>query len=139
VSRPKLLSQSNNKTRRDFLILTSIAMGGVGIAAFAWPFLNSMRPAADTLANSTLDVDLEPILEGQAITVMWQGKPVFIRHRTKSEISRVRLIDISLLVDPEKDEDRFPLTPEWLVIVGVCTHLGCIPLGQKTNRSKRRV
>jgi ubiquinol-cytochrome c reductase iron-sulfur subunit len=122
---------SNKKTRRDFLILAASAMGGVGTVGFAWPFINSMRPAADTRALSSLEVNLAPIIEGQAVTVMWQGKPVFIRHRTKKEIEIAREHNSSALVDPEKDENRFKSHPQWLIVVGVCTHLGCVPLGQK--------
>ncbi len=122
---------SQKKTRRDFLILTAGAMGGIGTAGLAWPFINSLRPAADTRALSTLEVNLAPIAEGQAITAMWQGKPVFIRHRTPQEIQNARDEDNGPLVDPEKDGDRFKENPQWLVVVGVCTHLGCVPLGQK--------
>ena len=124
-------TSSNKKTRRDFLILAASAMGGVGTVGFAWPFINSMRPAADTRALSTLEVNLAPIIEGQAVTVMWQGKPVFIRHRTKREIEIAREHNSSALVDPEKDENRFKSHPQWLIVIGVCTHLGCVPLGQK--------
>ena len=119
------------KTRRDFLILTASAMGGIGTTGLAWPFITSLRPAADTRALSTLEVNLSPIAEGQAITVMWQGKPVFIRHRTPQEIQEARREDTAPLIDPETDEARFNPHPQWLVVIGVCTHLGCVPLGQK--------
>jgi ubiquinol-cytochrome c reductase iron-sulfur subunit len=122
-------------TRRDFLTLTAGAMGGVGATIFAWPFIDSLNPAADTLAMSTTEVDLTPIMEGQAITVVWQGKPVFIRHRTADEIEKARAVNLSELRDPQPDEKRVQ-KPEWLVMVGICTHLGCIPLGQKPNDSK---
>ena len=121
----------NKKTRRDFLILTAGAMGSIGTAGLIWPFVNSLRPAADTRALSTLEVNLDPIIKGQAITVMLQGKPVFIRHRTPEEIHNAQKEDLTTLIEPEKDESRFKKNPQWLIVVGVCTHLGCVPLGQK--------
>lgn len=117
-------------TRRDFLYLTAGAMGVVGAGVAVWPFIDSMNPAADTLALSTTEVNLAPIEEGQSITVVWQGKPVFIRHRTAEEISRAEAVPLSDLRDPATDESRVQ-KPEWLVMVGICTHLGCVPLGQK--------
>jgi ubiquinol-cytochrome c reductase iron-sulfur subunit len=117
-------------TRRDFLYLTAGAFGAVGAGCLAVPLIDSLNPAADTLAMSTTEVDLTPIEVGQSITAMWRGKPVFIRHRTKAEIDSARAVDISTLRDPQKDEDRVTKA-EWLIVVGVCTHLGCIPLGQK--------
>jgi len=126
-------SKAATKTRRDFLILTAGVMGTVGTAGFVWPFINSLRPAADTRAMSTTEVNLSPIGVGQALTVMWQGKPVFIRHRTEEEIVNVRNDDLNLLIDPEQDEVRFKENPQWLVVVGICTHLGCVPLGQKST------
>lgn len=129
-------SKSNkNAGRRDFLYLTAGAMGAVGAASFAWPFIDSLNPAADTLALATVEVDLAPVQMGQAITVMWQGKPVFIRHRTKEQIEKARDIDVTTLRDPQPDAERVQ-KPEWLIMVGVCTHLGCIPLGQKPSDPK---
>jgi ubiquinol-cytochrome c reductase iron-sulfur subunit len=122
-------------TRRDFLVLTSGALGVLGAGALIWPFIDSMNPAADVLALSTIDVDLSPIQVGQAITVVWRGKPVFIRHRTPEEISEARVTALNQLPDPETDEIRAK-KPEWLVVVGICTHLGCIPLGQKLTDPK---
>ena len=119
-------------TRRDFLYLTAGAIGGVGVAATIWPFVDTLNPARDTLALSTTEVDLAPIQVGQRLTVAWRGKPVFIAHRTAEEIKAAESVDISQLRDPQKDSDRVQ-NPEWLIIVGVCTHLGCIPLGQKTG------
>lgn len=118
-------------TRRDFLVLTATAMGGVGAAAVAWPFIDSMNPSADVLALSTVEVDLSPIQAGQSIKVKWRGVPVFIRHRTAEEIETARSVDVSELRDPQTDAERVqPGHEQWLVMVGVCTHLGCIPLGQ---------
>ena len=124
-----------DETRRDFLFLTAGAFGVVGAGSFAWPFIDSLNPAADVRAMATLDVDLSPIEEGQAVTVIWQGKPVFIRHRTADEIERARNTDVSGLRDREPDEDRVQ-KPEWLVMVGICTHLGCVPLGQRPSDFK---
>lgn len=124
--------EKDGGTRRDFMVLTAGAMGSMGVASMAWPFIDAMNPSADTLAMATVEVDLSPIEKGQAITVMWQGKPVFIRHRTGKEIEKARSVDVSALRDKEADEDRV-VKPEWLVMVGICTHLGCIPLGQKKS------
>jgi ubiquinol-cytochrome c reductase iron-sulfur subunit len=122
----------DGETRRDFLTLTATALGVVGAAAAIWPFIDSLNPAKDTLALSTTDVDLSPVQVGQRLTVAWQGKPVFIDHRPESEIKAAQDVDIATLRDPQKDSDRVK-KPEWLIVVGVCTHLGCIPLGQKTG------
>ena len=116
--------------KRDFLKLTAGAMAAVGVGAFAWPFIDSMNPAADVLALSSTEVDIKPIVEGQAITIMWRGKPVFVRHRTAKEIEEARAVPLSALPDPQTDQSRVQKAP-WLIVVGVCTHLGCVPLGQK--------
>ncbi len=122
-------------TRRDFLILTTTAVGGLGAMALAWPFISSMNPSADVLAQATIEIDLAPIEIGQAITAVWQGKPVFIRHRTPQEIKEAEDISLKSLPDPQADKERVK-KPEWLVVVGICTHLGCIPLGQKPGEPK---
>jgi ubiquinol-cytochrome c reductase iron-sulfur subunit len=123
-------SHQDGETRRDFLLLTASAVGVVGAACAVWPFINSMNPSADVLAVSTSDVDLAPVQVGQRITIKWRGKPVFIVHRTPEQIATARKDDTSPgLIDPQPDEKRVQ-KPEWLVIVGVCTHLGCVPLGQ---------
>lgn len=129
------VTSSTKKTRRDFLMLTSAAVGGVGGAAFLWPLINSFNPAADTLAQATVDIDLSPLQPGQAITVMWQGKPLFIRHRTPEEIKSMEQIDWTTLPDPESDAKRVQ-KPQWLVVVGICTHLGCVPTGQKPTENR---
>lgn len=123
------------ETRRDFLYLTASAMGLVGVGSLAWPFIHQMNPAADTRAMATTEVNLAPVEKGQAITVMWQGKPVFIRHRTEKEIEQARSVDMADLRDKQSDEERV-VKPEWLVMVGICTHLGCVPLGQKQGDEK---
>jgi len=120
----------SGESRRDFLILAASAVGGVGVACTIWPFIDSLNPSRDTLALSSIEVDLSPVEVGQRLTVAWRGKPVFIDHRPPAEIKAADDVDVATLRDPQKDSDRVK-KPEWLVIVGVCTHLGCIPLGQK--------
>jgi ubiquinol-cytochrome c reductase iron-sulfur subunit len=130
-------SDSDGETRRDFLYLTAAAFGAVGAGSVAWPLIDQMNPAADTLALSTTEVNLAPIEEGQAITVMWRGKPVFIRHRTPAEIDQARSVEVSTLRDPQTDAERVHEGHEkWLIMVGICTHLGCVPLGQKATDVK---
>lgn len=123
-------------TRRDFLMVATGALGAVGAIAVAWPFINNLNPAADTLALSTVEVNVQAIAVGQAITVKWRGKPVFIRHRTEKEIKEAEAVPLSELRDPQTDDSRVTDTAkkvrrEWLIVVGVCTHLGCVPLGTK--------
>tara|TARA_R110002012_G_scaffold52039_9_gene133857 strand:+ start:1440 stop:1970 length:531 start_codon:yes stop_codon:yes gene_type:complete len=117
-------------TRRDFINVASGAVGAVGAAAAVWPLINQMNPAADTLALASTEVDISGIEEGMSVTVVWRGKPVFIRHRTAAEISEASGVDLDDLRDPQTDADRVE-KPEWLILVGICTHLGCVPLGQK--------
>jgi ubiquinol-cytochrome c reductase iron-sulfur subunit len=119
-------------SRRDFLFLATGAVAAAGAGALAWPFIDSMNPAADTLALASAEVDISSIKEGQAITVTWRGKPVFIRHRTKQEIDAAKDVKPADLPDPQADGDRVT-KPQWLVVVGICTHLGCVPLGQKAT------
>ncbi len=119
-------------TRRDFLYIATGAMAAVGAAAVAWPFINQMNPDAAVQALSTIEVDLAPIAEGQSLTVKWRGKPVFIRNRTAKEIADAKAVPLADLKDPQTDEERTKEGHEqFLVMVGVCTHLGCIPLGQQ--------
>lgn len=123
--------------RRDFLYMATGAMVAVGAAAAVWPFIDSMNPAADTLALSSIEVSLAPIEEGQSVTFKWRGKPVFVRRRTAAEIAEARAVPMDDLIDPESDDNRVKDgKDEWLVLVGVCTHLGCIPLGQKAGDAK---
>ena len=117
--------------RRDFIVVATYAMAGLGAAAVAWPLIDQLNPAADTLALANIEVDISKIAVGQSITVKWRGKPVFIRHRTADEIVRANATDLDDLRDPQIDTARAE-KPEYLVLVGVCTHLGCVPLGQKT-------
>ncbi len=122
-------------TRRDFLDLATVAIGGMGVISLAWPFIDQMNPSADTLALKTIEVDIAAIEVGQSVTVVWQGKPVFIRRRTAEEIATAGSVAIDDLRDPQADIDRAQKS-EWLILVGVCTHLGCIPLGQKPTDEK---
>lgn len=126
---------AEKKGRRDFIVVATNTMMGVGAAAVAYPLINQMNPAADTLALASIEVDISAIAEGQAITVKWRGKPVFIRHRTKEEIASANDTNIDDLRDPQSDVDRVQ-KPELLVIQGICTHLGCVPLGQKIGEVK---
>jgi len=125
----------DGQARRDFLLYATTAVGVVGTGLALWPFIHSMNPAADVLALATIEVDLAPVEVGQAITATWRGKPVFIRHRTPEEIEQARSVDVSTLRDPQTDEERVR-KPEFLVQIGICTHLGCIPLGQKPTDPK---
>ncbi len=128
-------AEFDDKTRRDFLFTTTATVGAVGAAVAVWPLIDQMNPAADTLALSSTEVNLEPIAEGQSITVVWRGKPVFIRHRTAAEIETAQKDDKADLPDPQADVERVQ-NAKWLVMVGVCTHFGCIPLGNKSGESK---
>jgi ubiquinol-cytochrome c reductase iron-sulfur subunit len=131
----KISPETKKESRRDFLHLTTISIGGIGTAVFMWPFLKSMNPAEDTLALGSTEVDLSNINVGQAKTVKWRGKPVFIRRRTSEEILEANDVDLKSLRHPENDKNRVQ-KEEWLVLLGVCTHLGCVPLGQKISDSK---
>ncbi len=126
-----------SENRRNFIILTAQAMGAVGAAAVVWPFISSMNPSADVLAMASTEVDISHIVEGQEIKVMWRGKPVFIRHRTAENIAEAQGVDVNELRDPEPDTARVQKGKEqWLIMVGVCTHLGCVPLGNGTGDYK---
>ena len=116
--------------RRDFLFTASYALGAVGVGAAVWPLIDQMNPDASVKALATTEVDISNISLGKTITVLWRGKPVFIRRRTQEEISKAQNVNLSELKDPQKDEDRVKKS-EWLIMTGVCTHLGCVPLGEK--------
>jgi ubiquinol-cytochrome c reductase iron-sulfur subunit len=119
-------------TRRDFLYLLTGATAVVGAATLVWPLIDSMNPSADVLALASSEVDLSGVEEGMRITVKWRGKPVFVDHRPQKEIEEARAVDVSTLRDPQTDAERV-IKPEWLVVIGICTHLGCVPLGQKPS------
>ncbi|MFK8040543.1 MAG: ubiquinol-cytochrome c reductase iron-sulfur subunit [Rickettsiaceae bacterium] len=124
--------KSADVTRRDFVTLTASSVAAVGAACAAWPLVDSLNPSADVLALSSTEIDLTNIQLGNTATVKWRGKPIFIMHRTEEEINHVRNVPLSELPDPERDQDRvIEGHDQWLVTVGICTHLGCIPISQK--------
>lgn len=124
---------SAEPSRRDFLYVATGAVAAVGAAAAAWPFVAQMNPDASTVAAGVpIEVDLGPVAAGQAIKVFWRGKPIYISHRTKKEIEEARNVDTKSLPDPEADDKRVKTGHEqWLVVVGICTHLGCIPMSRQ--------
>ncbi len=145
------MSDRNPKepSRRDFIFLATGAFAAVGVASIAWPIVDQMNPDATALALSKIEVDISQLERGQAITVKWRGKPVFIRRRTDEEIQMASRVDIDSL--PDNNARNYNLRPdssasdenrsldengEWLVMVGVCTHLGCVPKGQSLGDSK---
>lgn len=122
----------SDSSKRDFIVLTASAVACVGGAAFVWPLVDSLNPSADVLAMASVEVDLSSVEKGQAIKVMWRGKPIFIRRRTPEEIAEAKKDDTASLPDPQMDSARVKAgKEEWLILVGVCTHLGCIPLVNK--------
>jgi ubiquinol-cytochrome c reductase iron-sulfur subunit len=125
----------SDQSRRDFLYLASGTMGAIATAAAAWPVIDSLNPAEDVLAFATIEADLSPIEKGMAISVMWRGKPVFLRRRTEAEVEQARTVDMNALPDPEPDTERVKQS-EWLIVIGVCTHLGCIPQGNKPTEPR---
>ncbi len=132
-------------TRRDFLYIATGMAGVVGAAGVAWPFIDQMRPDASTLAASSIEVDIGTVEPGMSLTVKWRGRPVFIRNRTPEEIEAAKAVPIAELKDPIARNANLPSDAQatdadrsagegkenWLVMVGVCTHLGCVPLGQQ--------
>jgi ubiquinol-cytochrome c reductase iron-sulfur subunit len=129
----------HDATRRDFITVAGLAFAGVGAALSLWPFIAQMNPDASTQALASTEIDLAPIKEGQAITAMWRGKPVFIRNRTAAEVKAARDIPVSELPDRTNAADTARTKKgkeNWLVLVGVCTHLGCIPKGQSMADAK---
>jgi ubiquinol-cytochrome c reductase iron-sulfur subunit len=115
-------------TRRDFLYLATVSVAGFGVAALAWPLIDQMNPSADVLALSSTEIDVGKVEVGQRIKVMWRGHPVFVAHRTPEEIKEAESVNVAELRDPQTDTQRVQ-KKDWLIVVGVCTHLGCIPLG----------
>ena len=122
--------EHDDVTRRNFLYVATGVVSAVGITSAAWPLVDQMNPSADVLALSSVEVDLSSIAEGQTVKILWRGKPVFIRHRTADEIAEAVSDNTADLKDPQNDELRAE-RPEWLIMVGVCTHLGCVPLDQR--------
>lgn len=123
--------------RRDFLYVATAAFGAIGAAAVVWPLVNQMNPSADVLAMASIDLDLAAVQPGQAIKVSWRGKPVFARHLTPAEIASANKVDVKTLRDPQTLAERTkPGNPQWLITLGVCTHLGCVPLGAGEGESR---
>jgi ubiquinol-cytochrome c reductase iron-sulfur subunit len=140
-------AEDHEGTRRDFIYYATAGAGAVVTGAAVWPLVNQMNPSADVLALASIRVDVSTITAGSQMTVLWQGKPVFVRRRTEEEIARARSIDdVESLPDPmarnenlstdvaARDENRtLDEAGEWLVQMGVCTHLGCVPLGNNAG------
>ncbi|HSS12286.1 MAG TPA: ubiquinol-cytochrome c reductase iron-sulfur subunit [Rhizomicrobium sp.] len=135
---PVAATTSDAGTRRDFLYVASGAIGGVGVAAMAWPFIDQMNPSAAALAAGTTEIDLSPIQVGQQIVFKFRGHPLFVRRRTPAEIAASKAVDVNSLPDPNARNANLPdsalatdadraTKPEWLILIGVCTHLGCTP------------
>lgn len=118
-----------DQKRRDFLYIATGTMSAAAGAAMVWPLVHSMNPSADVLSLSSVEVDISPLLPGQRVTVKWRGQPVFIERRTEKTVAALSGDMPFDLKDPEPDKDR-TIVPEYLVVIGVCTHLGCVPLGQ---------
>ena len=144
-----MASETDETNRRDFLVIAAGSFAAVGGAASLWPMIDQMNPDAATLSLASIEVDLAPIEEGQAITVVWRDKPVFIRNRSKKEIDQAKATKMDDLPDPEarnaalaedvpaSDENRTKEGKQnWLVLVGICTHLGCIPKGQRIGDAR---
>ena len=128
-------TDTDEPTRRDFLYVATGAFAAVGVAGIAWPLIDQMNPDASALALASIEVDISNVEVGQSITVKWRGKPVFIRRRTEKEIAEADAVNLADLRDPQTDAQRV-IKPEWLVMVGICTHLGCVPKGQKVADEK---
>jgi ubiquinol-cytochrome c reductase iron-sulfur subunit len=149
ISTDPSLVPDDDPSRRDVILIGAGAFAAIGGAAMLWPLLDQMNPDASTLSLSSIDVDLAPIEEGQAITIMWRGKPIFIRHRTAKEVDEAKDVKVDVLIDklarnanlpddaPATDGNRAaPEQAPWLVMIGICTHLGCIPKGQAVGDYK---
>ena len=124
------MEKSGKKNRRDFLFTASYTVGAIGLGATVWPFIDQMNPDNSVKALASTEVDISQIEPGKSITVLWRGKPVFIKRRTQEEIAEAQSVSLDDLPHPEKDQDRVK-NPEWLVMLGICTHLGCVPLSDK--------
>lgn len=140
-------TQDGEPTRRDFIHIFGAVTAAAGAGAALWPLIHQMNPDASVLALATKEVDLSAVPAGQAIKVMWQGKPVFIRHRTESEIEAAKDTPLSALKDAVARNDNIDgqaeatdanraVDPKWMIVVGVCTHLGCVPLGTTQGENR---
>lgn len=123
-----MAKDTKTSNRREFLTDLTITFGAAGAACAAVPFVKSMSPAANVKAQSTTTVDISDLDVGDSKTVVWRGKPVFIKYRTPAEIADMKKVDVSELRDPQTDGDRVT-NENYLVVIGICTHLGCVPLG----------
>lgn len=144
-----MTSHVDDESRRDFLVIAGNTFAAVGAASLLWPFIQQMNPDASTKALASTEIDLTPVKEGAAITALWRGKPIFIRHRTKEEIEAANKVDVATLPDPLARNDGLPSEDKatdvnrtkpghenWLIMIGICTHLGCIPKGQSMGDAK---
>jgi len=131
-----LHTEQIDEDKRDFIYIATGVVAAAGAASLAWPLVTQMGKAADTLAAGSIEINLANIAEGQQLKMLWRGKPVFVRHRTAAEIAEAEGTDISNCPDPQTDNERLipdtngKLRPEFLVMIGVCTHFGCIPVGE---------
>ena len=145
---PSLLGDEE-PTRRDVILVGAAGFAAVGGGAALWPLLDQMNPDQSALSLATTEVDLSHIEVGQAITVMWRGKPIFIRRRAEDEIASAKSVPVDDLIDPlarnanlaedapATDENRASKDREpWLIMIGICTHLGCIPKGQAVGDNR---
>ena len=124
--------QLENEGRRDFVVMTATGVACAGAVAAAIPFVSSLAPSADVLAVGSAEVDISKLKEGESMTVMWRGQPTFIMRRTQKQIEEAQNVNLSDLRDPQPDSERVKKGEEqWLVAIGVCTHLGCVPLAGK--------
>lgn len=134
---PAAATEEEGVRRRDFIYVATIAFTGVGAAATVWPFVDQMNPSADVLAFSSVEVDLSGVEAGQGIEAVWQQKPIFVRNLTAKEQSEAKAVPMSDLRDPATLAERTkPGHENWLINVGICTHLGCIPLGIKEGQPR---
>ena len=146
-----MASETDDTNRRDFLMIAAGSFAAVGGTAALWPFIDQMNPDASALSLATIEVDLSKVEEGQAITAMWRGKPIFIRHRSQSEVDASKKVSLDELPDQKSRNQGLGKTEEdnaldanrtktgkekWLILVGVCTHLGCVPKGNKLGDNK---
>ncbi|HYG30708.1 MAG TPA: ubiquinol-cytochrome c reductase iron-sulfur subunit [Allosphingosinicella sp.] len=123
--------------RRDFLNIAAVSFAGVGAVALVYPLVNQMNPSADVLALASIDVDVSAIQPGQAIKTIWRKQPIFIRHLTPQEIQAANAVSLGDLRDPQSLADRTAEgKPQWLITLGVCTHLGCVPLGTAEGENR---
>ena len=124
-----------DEKRRDFIHILGGAVAAAGAAGALWPLIDSFNPSSDVLALSSVEFDLSSIEAGQRVMVKWRGKPVFVSRRTQREIDLAVADDTANLKDPQTDADRV-INPEWLIVIGICTHLGCVPLGQAAQGNR---